>query len=105
MLCEKDGQSAAGFMGKLLIEEDSSFLFFFFFNVILDVVEKYTEGCVSSLTSPRWWRASFLGVSREHALRDIVVSTVTVGIANLNDSIILFAGASGDVALGQSESM
>lgn len=29
VLCEKDGQSAAGFMGKLLIEEDSSFLFFF----------------------------------------------------------------------------
>ena len=30
VLCEEDGQSAAGFVGKLLIEEDSSFLLFFF---------------------------------------------------------------------------
>lgn len=30
MLCEEDGQSAAGFVGKLLIEEDSSFFIFIF---------------------------------------------------------------------------
>jgi len=55
--------------------------------------------------------APSLGVSRERAPRGIVMGTVMVGLgvlevsADFNASVILFAGANGDVALGRSESV